>query len=60
MVIDLNTMFNYQIICNESSIVGMIHSYDTSILSLRYKGLNLILDRKKITASIVKAALVEE
>lgn len=60
MVIDVNSMFNYQIICNESSIIGIIHSYDATIISFRFKGQNLSLDRKKIKASITKANLVEE
>lgn len=60
MMLDINGMYNYQIICNDTSIVGTIHSYVPTMISLRFFKAGIILERKKKVGMIVKAILVEE
>lgn len=61
MIIDVNTMFNYQVINNGSIKVGTIHSYAEKMISNTYIKENLILYRKnKMASTIIKAVLVEE
>ena len=42
MIIDITKMFNYQLICNESYVVGTIHSYVPSMISLNLQVLPLM------------------
>lgn len=61
MIIDINTMFNYQIINNGSFLVGMLHSYRADMISFEYLKQGLTLYRKnKMASTIIKAILVEE
>lgn len=60
MIIDVTNMYNYQIICNEQNIVGMIHSYSPSILSKTFINVPIKLNKKSTTSTIIKAQLVGE
>ncbi len=61
MIIDINTMFNYQIVNNGSLLVGMLHSYRADMISKEYLRQGLTLYRKnKMVSTIIKAVLVEE
>ena len=60
MIIDITKMFNYQLICNESYVVGTIHSYVPSMISLNHLASTLVLNRKTNIAHIINASLVEE
>lgn len=61
MIIDVNTMFNYQVINNGSIKVGAIHSYAEKMISNSYLNKSLTLYRKnKMALTIIKAILVEE
>lgn len=61
MIIDINTMFNFQIINNNSILVGMLHSYREKMLPDIYLNQGLTLYRKnKMASTIIKAVLIEE
>lgn len=60
MIIDITNMFNYQIICNQSFVVGTVHSYVPTMLSNNFLRNKLMLNRKSSVAHIIKASLVEE
>lgn len=61
MIIDVNMMFNYQVINNSSILVGTVHSYSEKMISITYLKKNLVLYRKnKMASTIIKAVLVEE
>lgn len=60
MIIDITNMFNYRIICNQSFVVGTVHSYVPTMLSNNFLRNKLMLNRKSSVAHIIKASLVEE
>lgn len=60
MIIDINSMFNYQIINNNSLLVGMIHSYREDISKEHLKKGFILYRKNKMAATIIKAVLVEE
>ena len=54
-------MFNFQIINNNSILVGMLHSYREKLLPDIYLSQGLTLYRKnKMASTIIKAVLIEE
>lgn len=61
MIINAIDMYNYQITCNNSFLVGIIHSYSEEIISNDLIKKNLKLDRRKSAqVFITSASVVEE
>lgn len=60
MIINAKEMYNYQIVCNDSYIIGIIHSFSQEIINASLKNISLKLDRKKNTQVLVTNTLVTE
>lgn len=57
-MVDLTFSYDYQIILNGGATIGILHSFSPDMLSLRFKGVEFEIKKRKLGHSMYNFKLV--